>query len=1367
MARTSTTSISTGSGSKKKAPFAPEQHDIRTYEKKLPKHEVKQCSLPASKLPLLVLHVHCDESLDTFPETVNAPVNMRSQIQVAKLNSDSDSNIYRAFVNTELDEPKSVISGEVTVTVGSFALIVAQDDGRVPLSSTSNAGGNSKNLVASDATPEMVREALSWIMGEEHTPISSVSVGIVRYFAELMKLHAPNGSSDVLEKFIRDRTWNAPENRLWGESKERVLKWAAGGEMSAKNRNRILHRFISENFAWQTKLVMFVSDGLHRIAVADSAPLGLIPRGCSADFKVTAQKFMNKLTHAVDPCGGSRWALSDPEGKTTDIDTMLTISCCIPVSNIDTDFCLRMKGRSAQAQLGQGRAEDHTMRNVMSFVLHQMSEFPYLMNVLPQVWAIGLTGDKKQLLKLIREGGLSVLDQDVDVQCVVPSNKNTKEEKKREEENKKKPDLGDNNKKPDLGEICIRVWIDCFAKWLLPELRRIMVLLPEMCDIDDQIGLQLLLKKDEDDAMGEELFKTLFHKKKDAERYSAKGAPCIIPFSNAPCMLSSLFSPKAVTNKVKDPYELYDRTLDNRGTKIPHSLLDFVWILMWSHVSKSIDVRMRQFVGSTVDPIYPQCGVGTKEQCRQYFHLFVQTVGCTTASLTTSWWNGTYFKRVKKPTPCKTLGRDGISVLLLDGILEDCQTTFGRFGIAPKRYDLNDPAPPFNTGHIFQQIQQFEKVTSTTEWKAACEMGKSTLFMMIGIFLCKFMSMDDETVLANKIDLGKEGDQMIVLNQITPTPGAIFVGSVSVGGPETQDLRSARRPGNPSLIKPMRRHSIREFYAQCRDPSECFYKKWPSAAFHHITEKLEKRVEREKQARAERKKKQVGKRKIPPEEIVPVIQLGGDSRNHGAEADCNIARAGVDNRDDNSGTNGSGHGDATLNNEDTGVQPMEDTGKKENKKSKKNPPKKARSTSTTAAINAKKNENGHSIKKLRRKRAKITKGVVTTLKPYINLFAAEDEEVEGVIGFDAFIALIKNDEEKAEEFWRKGIAPILSNYLGFFHQDQERTNVVKNVVGGSGLNESKSSNGGEDGKEDLTHNPNPKGGEDGKEEEEEEDGRQCIEFESKCRGGSEDEEEDEVEEEADNTSIIADTEEEDDDTQTELERGHHAQLAKLGDNERAGKLLGRGGASTSQSGSDDDDSSSSSSGTTQHSQDESESSDPGSARDSARATTQASTQASTQVPAHGNIALDDGIDFSGGNEYTPTPAPAPAPAQGNDLLGQASAVAVPAQGVAQTSAQGPVSNLPGYVNHVSGSDNMPTVEGDETAPASALALARDNDLLGKDSTLAGPAQGKAPTGYGDNATDLGVGNDVVNGFIHTVPPPLSEASFNFSEPDEN
>ena len=1388
MRRTRTTSGSVGSGSKKKAAVAPEQHDTRTEEKKLPNHEVKQCSLPASKLPLLVLHVHHDDSLEAFPETVNAPVNMRSRIQVAKLNSDSDSNIYRAFVNTKLNEPKSVISGEVTVTVGSFSLIAGQDDGRVPLSSTYNDRGNNKNLVASDATPEMVRKALTWITGEEHTPISSVSVGIVRYFAELTKLHAPNGSSDVLEKFISDRTWNAPENHLWGESKESVLKWA-DGDTSAKNRNRILHRFISENFAWQTKLVMFVSDGLHRIAVADSAPLGLIPRGGSVDFQVTAKKFMNKLTHAVDSCGGSRWALSDPEGNTTEIDTMLTISCCIPVSNIDTDFCLRMKGRSAQAQLGQGRAEDHTMRNVMSFVLHQMSEFPYLMNVLPQVWAIGLNGDKKQLLKLIREGGLSVLDQDVDVQCVVPSNKNTKEEKKREEENKKKPDLGDDNKKPDLGEICIRVWIDCFAKWLLPELRRIMVLLPEICDIDDQIGLQLLLKKDEDDAMGVELFKTLFHKKKDAERYSAKGAPCIIPFSNKPCMLSSLFSPKADGNKVKDPYELYDRTLDKSRTKIPHSLLDFIWILMWSRVSNSIDVRMRQFVGSTVDPIYPQCGVGTKEQCRRYFHLFVQTVGCTTASSTTSWWNGTYFTRGKTTTPCKTLGKDGISVLLLDGILEDCQTTFGRFGIAPKRYDLKNAAPPFNTIHNLQKIKQFEIVTSTTEWKAACELGKSTLFMMIGIFLCKFMSMDEEKVRPNKINLGKEGDQMIVLNETTPAPGAIFVGSVSVGGKQTQDLRSASKPGNPSLIKPMRHHRISEFYAKCNNPSECFYNKWPSNAFDEITRKLARRVQREKQERAERKEKQGGKRKTPPEDI-PVVQLGGDSGNHGAEADSNIARGGGDNRDGNSGTKGSGHGEATLNNDDTGEQPIEAAGKKENKKAKKNPPKKARSTSTTAAINAKTDESGQAHKKLRSKRAQITKGVVTALKPYINLFTAEDEKVEGVIDFDDFIELIQNDEKKAEEFWREGIAPILSDALGYFHEDQERTSVVQNVVGRFDLNESKSSNGGEDGKEDLTQNPNRKGGEDGKEEEEEEDGRQCIEYESKCRGGSEDEEENEDEEEDDNTSLIADTEEEVDDLETELRIAHHAQLGTLGDNERARKLLGHEGASTSQSGSDEAKSSLSSSGT--ESSLASEGSAPNSARESARATTQASTQASTQVPAHGNNALDDDTDLSVGNEDTPTPAPAPAQALGKYLLRQASAVTGPAQGVAQSLAQGPASNLPGYVNHVSGSDNMPTVEGDETAPASALAPAQDTDLLGQDSTLAGPAQGKTPTGYDDNTTDLGVGNvdttqdsesthaveienmpptnDGVNKwhmFTDPVNPPMDAASLHLSEVDYN
>ena len=125
--------------------------------------------------------------------------------------------------------------------------------------------------------------------------------------------------------------------------------------------------------------------------------------------------------------------------------------------------------------------------------------------------------------------------------------------------------------------------------------------------------------------------------------------------------------------------------------------------------------------------------------------------------------------------------------------------------------------------------------------------------MMIGIFLCKFMSIDDEKVLANKINLGKEGGQLIVLNEITPKPGAIFVGEVSVGGKQTQDLRSASRPGNPSLIPPMRRHRINEFYANCHNPSECFYHKWPSNAFHWINVKLAERVKREKRNRAERK----------------------------------------------------------------------------------------------------------------------------------------------------------------------------------------------------------------------------------------------------------------------------------------------------------------------------------------------------------------------------------------------------------------------------------------------------------------------------------------------------------------------------------
>ena len=67
---------------------------------------------------------------------------------------------------------------------------------------------------------------------------------------------------------------------------------------------------------------------------------------------------------------------------------------------------------------------------------------------------------------------------------------------------------------------------------------------------------------------------------------------------------------------------------------------------------------------------------------------------------------------------------------------------------------------------------------------------------------------------------------------------------------------------------------------------------------------------------------------------------------------------------------------------------------------------------------------------MRRQKAQIAKGVVTTLKPYIGLFEDEDEEDEGVIGFEKFTLL--SDKEKAKKFWREGIVPILSNVLGFF-----------------------------------------------------------------------------------------------------------------------------------------------------------------------------------------------------------------------------------------------------------------------------------------------------------------------------------------------
>ena len=141
-----------------------------------------------------------------------------------------------------------------------------------------------------------------------------------------------------------------------------------------------------------------------------------------------------------------------------------------------------------------------------------------------------------------------------------------------------------------------------------------------------------------------------------------------------------------------------------------------------------------------------------------------------------------------------------------------CQTTFGQIGIAPKQY-YPIAAPPYITGHNTRIIGQFKRVTRTDEWKAVCEMRQSTLFMMIGIFLCDIMSMDEDKVVANNINLGQEGDKIIVLKEITLTPDTIFIGAVSVGGTQTQDMRSMSRPGNPSLIQPIRRHRMSEFYA--------------------------------------------------------------------------------------------------------------------------------------------------------------------------------------------------------------------------------------------------------------------------------------------------------------------------------------------------------------------------------------------------------------------------------------------------------------------------------------------------------------------------------------------------------------------------
>jgi hypothetical protein len=295
-----------------------------------------------------------------FPDFLNAPVNLRSELQQTKFNCSGNANLYKAYVENR-EPAHSPVSGSLTATVSSFNVVQNHDTvGDQVLLKSVNRKQYDLQLAPTILTVQHIQDALRWLEADRYHQhvVQSLQSGMAEYFQALQRINI-NGNESQLEEFIRNHTWDGPS--IWFPNILDEL-----GRIEVGRKRRMLRRFIHENLAWMTKISLLLIDGLHRTATIDGATVGAVPAGASDYLVGKTAEFQELLTCQND---GTRDALALRLGRNTvSIDSLLTVGIKFPHDHLNATFCTSMMMLSGKMQHGQGQGENHSSKQIMHFI---------------------------------------------------------------------------------------------------------------------------------------------------------------------------------------------------------------------------------------------------------------------------------------------------------------------------------------------------------------------------------------------------------------------------------------------------------------------------------------------------------------------------------------------------------------------------------------------------------------------------------------------------------------------------------------------------------------------------------------------------------------------------------------------------------------------------------------------------------------------------------------------------------------------------------------------------------------------------------------------------------------------------------------
>ena len=272
-------------------------------------------------LPLLQLHSTTTKNEQTLmpdqksiPDTKSISCNMRN-FQLARITCESqEDNLLVKLRKEGANQGTSVLDGDVVVVVSSFTEEMVGDV-RPTMRSVSFGeydGDQSQRHVATALTREILENAINWLLGS--TVGEPTSGATFDHYIKYLGEKVPKDMSTAnLAEFITSHTWKNSQSmrdeldellntliQAGGEGPRNSPLTADFNSAARTHDGYKLQRFIHENLAKETKIVIHLIDGIHRVTALDCALVGFDQNHDGAvgqQYPVDINKYASLLPH--------------------------------------------------------------------------------------------------------------------------------------------------------------------------------------------------------------------------------------------------------------------------------------------------------------------------------------------------------------------------------------------------------------------------------------------------------------------------------------------------------------------------------------------------------------------------------------------------------------------------------------------------------------------------------------------------------------------------------------------------------------------------------------------------------------------------------------------------------------------------------------------------------------------------------------------------------------------------------------------------------------------------------------------------------------------------------------------------------------